>query len=84
MSFRRAFIAFALGLGVPSAALAQEARQIDVGYEITIAGIAGFRIDATIRFNGTSYDVQSTTFKEGMLKAVTMNYFGRNRAWQSK
>jgi len=35
MSFRRAFIGFALGLVVPGAALAQEARQIELGYEIT-------------------------------------------------
>ena len=45
MSFRRAFIGFALGLAVPGAALAQEARQIELGYEITFAGISGFRID---------------------------------------
>ena len=81
MSFRRAFMAFALSLAVPAAALAQDARRIEIGYEITFGGIAGFRIDATIRFNGTTYDVESTTFKEGMLKAVTMNYVGRNRAW---
>jgi hypothetical protein len=44
-------------------------------------GISGFRIDVTARFNGSNYDVETSTFKEGMLKAVTMNYFGRNRAW---
>ena len=81
MSFRRAFIAFALTLAAPAAAWAQDARHVELGYEITFGGIAGFRIDATIRFNGTNYDVESTTFKEGMLKAVTMNYVGRNRAW---
>jgi hypothetical protein len=52
-----------------------------VGYEITFAGFTGFRIDVTARFNGQTYDVETSTFKEGMLKAVTMNYFGRNRAW---
>ena len=81
MSFRRAFIGFALGLAVPGAALAQEARQIELGYEITFAGISGFRIDVTARFNGMTYDVESSTFKVGTLKAMTMNYVGRNRAW---
>ena len=81
MSFRRALIAFALSFGVPAAATAQDARQVDIGYEITFAGFAGFRIDVTARFDGASYDVESRTFKEGMLKAVTMNYDGRNRAW---
>jgi hypothetical protein len=81
MSFRRAFIALAACLAAPAAAQGQQARQIDIGYEITFAGITGFRIDVTARFNGTSYDVETSTFKEGVLKAVTMNYFGRNRAW---
>ena len=81
MSFRRAFTAFAVSLTVPAAAMAQEARQIELGYEITFAGISGFRIDVTARFNGTTYDVESSTFKVGTLKAMTMNYVGRNRAW---
>ncbi len=81
MSFRRAFTAFAVSLTVPAAAMAQEARQIELGYEITFAGISGFRIDVTARFNGTTYDVESNTFKVGTLKAMTMNYVGRNRAW---
>src|SRR5258708_12856315 len=80
MSFRRAFIAFAASLAVPAVALAQDARQIELGYEITFAGISGFRIDVTARFNGTTYDVESNTFKVGTLKAMTMNYVGRNRA----
>ena len=73
------------GMGVDRllhlAAGAQDARQVDISYEITFAGISGFRIDVTARFNGTTYDVQTKTFKEGMLKAVTMNYVGLNRAW---
>ena len=81
MSFRRAFIAIALGTALPAAAFGQDSRQVEIGYEITFAGFTGFRIDVTARFNGTSYDVESSTFKEGMLKAITMNYFGRNRAW---
>ena len=82
MSFRRALFAFALSVGLPAAALGQDARQVDIGYEITFAGFAGFRIDVTARFDGASYDVESRTFKEGTLKAVTMHYDGRNRAWQ--
>jgi len=81
MSFRRAIIALVASAAAVPLAAAQEARQVDIAYEITFGGIAGFRIDVTARFDGTSYDVESTTFKEGMLKAVTMNYFGRNRAW---
>jgi hypothetical protein len=81
MSFRRAFIAFAVSLGMPAVALAQDARQIEIGYEITFAGVAGFRIDVVARFNGATYNVESSTYKEGTLKALTMNYVGRNRAW---
>jgi len=81
MRFRRAFIVLAACLTPPAVAAAQDARQVDIAYEITFAGIAGFRIDVTARFNGSNYDVETSTFKEGMLKAVTMNYFGRNRAW---
>ena len=66
---------------MPAVALAQDARQVEIGYEITFAGVAGFRIDVIARFNGATYDVETSTFKEGMLKAVTMNYVGRNRAW---
>ena len=81
MRFRRAIIVlFASVLAVPLAA-AQEARKVEIAYEITFGGIAGFRIDVTARFNGTTYDVETSTFKEGTLKALTMNYFGRNRAW---
>ena len=81
MSFRRAFIALIAVLAAPVAAEAQDARQVDIGYEITFAGFAGFRIDVTARIDGSRYDVETSTFKEGMLKAITMNYFGRNRAW---
>jgi hypothetical protein len=65
---------------VPLAA-AQDARQIDIGYEITFAGFAGFRLDVTARIDGQRYDVETSAFKEGILKAITMNYIGRNRAW---
>jgi hypothetical protein len=81
MRFRRAFIGLAALLSLPAVAAAQGARKVEISYEITFGGISGFRIDVTARFNGSQYDVESSTFKEGMLKAVTMNYFGRNRAW---
>jgi hypothetical protein len=74
---------------VPGVAAAQSAaqstalgaRQVDIAYEITFAGLSGFRIDLTAKFNGSSYDIESRTFKEGILRAVTMHYDGRNRAW---
>ncbi len=81
MRFRKALAAIALSVAAPAVATAQDARQVDIAYEITFAGLSGFRIDVTAKFNGTSYDVESRTFKEGILKAVTMNYEGRNRAW---
>jgi hypothetical protein len=81
MSFRRALLTFALGAAAPVAALAQDARQVDIGYEITYAGLTGFRIDLTARFDGSKYDVQSRTFKEGLIRAITIHYDGRNRAW---
>jgi hypothetical protein len=81
MSFRTALLGFALSLAASSAAAAQDARQVDIGYEITYLGMAGFRIDLTARFGGGRYDIETSTFKNGVLKAVTMNYAGRNRAW---
>jgi Protein of unknown function (DUF3108) len=83
MSFRRALMAFALCATAPMAASAADGRVIQGGYEITFAGFSGFRIDFTARFDGNRYDVESHTFKEGVLKAVTMNYQVRNRAWGS-
>ena len=84
MSFRRALAAIVLSVAAPAAASAQgasDARQVDIAYEITFAGLSGFRIDLTARFNGPNYDIESRTFKEGVLRAVTMHYDGRNRAW---
>ena len=86
MSFRRALLVFALCATAPAvawapAARAQEARLIEGGYEITFAGFSGFRIDFKGSFDDGHYDFESRTYKEGMLKAVTMHYEGRNRAW---
>ena len=84
MSFRRALAAIVLSVAAPAAASAQgasDARQVDIAYEITFAGLSGFRIDLTAKFNGPNYDIESRTFKEGVLRAVTMHYDGRNRAW---
>lgn len=89
MRFRRALAAIVLSTAVPGVAAAQSAaqstalgaRQVDIAYEITFAGLSGFRIDLTAKFNGSSYDIESRTFKEGILRAVTMHYDGRNRAW---
>jgi hypothetical protein len=65
----------------PASASAQEARQVEIGYAITYLGFTGFRIDFTGRFDNGRYDVQSHVFKEGLIKAVTIGYEGRNRAW---
>ncbi len=81
MRFRRAIVAFALGAALPSTALAETGRMVEIGYDITFAGFSGFRIDLAARFNGTGYDVQTRTFKEGLLRALTIRYEGRNRAW---
>lgn len=89
MRFRRALAAIVLSTAVPGVAAAQSAaqstalgaRQVDIAYEITFAGLSGFRVDLTAKFNGSNYDIESRTFKEGILRAVTMHYDGRNRAW---
>ena len=82
MSFRRALLT-ALGLcaAASTPTRAQDARLVEAGYEITFAGFTGFHIDFTGRFIGNSYDAQSHAFKEGTMKALTMHYEGRNRAW---
>ena len=84
MRFRRALVVFVACLVTPQIAPAQApgaARQVDIGYEITFAGLSGFRVDVTAKIDGNRYDVETNTFKEGMLRAVTMHYVGRNRAW---
>jgi hypothetical protein len=82
MTFLRALLAFALCGAVPTVATAQEAREVEVGYAITYLGFTGFRIDFKARFDDDHrYDIQSHTFKEGLIKAITINYEGRNRAW---
>jgi len=85
MRFRRALAAIAFSVAAPAGASAQTApqtaRQVDIAYEITFAGLSGFRIDLTAKFNGSNYDIESRTFKEGVMRAVTMHYDGRNRAW---
>src|SRR5688572_2455380 len=81
MSFRRALLGFAVCCAAPTLAMAQQARKVEVSYDITFLGFTGFRIDFSGVFTGTSYDVQSHTFKEGMMRALTIHYDGRNRAW---
>ena len=81
MSFRRALLAFALCAMAPATSWAEDGRLIEGGYEITFAGFSGFRIDFKGSFDGNRYDFESRTFKEGVLKAITMHYEGRNRAW---
>jgi hypothetical protein len=85
MKIGRAFAAFAwcggaLWAGVPTTAAAQNSFEVEIGYAITYLGFTGFRIDFAGRFDGSSYDADSHTFKEGLIKAVTINYEGRNRA----
>src|SRR3954471_10378800 len=80
MSFRRALVGLALCCAAPNSVMAQQARLVEASYDITFLGFTGFRIDFSGVFNGTSYDVQSHTFKEGMMRAVTIHYDGRNRA----
>jgi hypothetical protein len=81
MSFRRALLGFSLCCAAPGIAFAQQARQVEISYDITFLGFTGFRIDFNGTFTGNRYDVQSHTFKEGMMRAVTIHYDGRNRAW---
>jgi len=81
MSFRRALVGLSLCCAAPAIAVAQQARQVDVSYDITFLGFTGFRIDFNGTFTGAHYDVQSHTFKEGMMRAMTIQYDGQNRAW---
>ena len=83
MSFRPTLLVILLSLTAPAAASAQQVqpRMIELGYEITFAGFAGFRMDVAARVDGQSYDVESSTYKEGVLRALTIHYVGRNRAW---
>ena len=81
MSFRRAILGAALCCAATTAAPAQTTRQIEGAYEITFAGFAGFRINFTAKYTGDRYEVDSHVFKEGVLKAITLHYEGRNKAW---
>src|SRR5438445_464615 len=67
MSFRRALFAFALSVSAPAAAFAQEARQVDIGYEITFAGFAGdAACDRTIQTNDGKRRIDIMIHKIGM------------------
>ncbi len=79
MSFRTALATLALCCAAPSA-FGQTTRQIQAGYEITFVGMTGFRIDFTAKYAGNRYDIESHVYKEGILKALTLQYEGRNRA----
>ncbi len=81
MSFRRAILGAALCCAANTAAPAQTTRQIEGAYEITFAGFRGFRIDFTAKYTGNRYEFDSHVFKEGILKAITLQYEGRNKAW---
>src|SRR5258708_8171933 len=82
MSFRRALLtALALCAAASAPTRALYFFKQKAAYEITFAGFTGFHIDFTGRFIGNSYDAQSHAFKEGTMKALTMHYEGRNRAW---
>src|SRR5260221_12566142 len=84
MSFRRALLtALALCAAASAPTRAFFFFKQKTAYEITFAGFTGFHIDFTGRFIGNSYDAQSHAFKEGTMKALTMHYEGRNRAWGS-
>ena len=84
MSFRRALLtALALCTAATAPAKAQDARLVEAGYEISFAGFTGFHLDFTGRFAGNSYDAESHAFKQGVMKALTIHYEGRNRAWGS-
>jgi hypothetical protein len=80
MSLRRVVLSVAL-CTTPVGAFAQQARLIELGYEISFAGLPGFRVDIAAKIDGDTYDIESHTFKEGLIRAVTMHYVGRNRAW---
>lgn len=54
---------------------------IEGSYEISFVGISGFRIDFTAHLDGDRYDVDSHSYKVGVMKAVTLHYEGLNRAW---
>jgi len=82
MTFRRVVLAGIVWCSaLPGLAHAQSAREVDIGYALTYLTFTGFRIDFRGRFDGQRYDVESHTFKEGLIKAVTINYEGKNRAW---
>jgi hypothetical protein len=83
MTFRKALSGFALCAMAPAAGWADDGRMIEGSYEITFAGLSGFRLDFSLRLDGTSYDAESHAFKVGVLKAITLAYEGRNRAWGS-
>ena len=68
MSFRRALLGFALCCAAPPWRWPSRRAQIEVSYEITFAGLTGFRIDFTAKFAGNRYDVQSHTSRKACCK----------------
>lgn len=63
------------------AVAAEEPRQVEAAYEVTLAGLAGLRVEFRAQFDGARYDIQTHSFKQGVLRALTAHFEGYNRAW---
>lgn len=60
---------------------AQEPRRLETVYEVTVAGLAGLRVELKAQFGASGYEVESRAFKVGVLRALTPRYEGFSRAW---
>ena len=79
---RRPLVATLLLVALPCAASqAQDAHKIGLVYEVSVAGLAGLRVEVDARFDGVAYDVESRAYKVGVLQTLTSRYEGHTRAW---
>ncbi len=77
-----AFLAAGLAAteGLPAVAQPREAVAIDLGYDVRVGGLRAFSTSSQIRLDGSTYVVDASFHKEGVVAALTQTFNGRNRA----
>lgn len=70
----------ALGLGAAPALAAPPAEQVELRYDITVAGISGLRVDVTGQVLPDRYEARTQIRNQGLLGALAGTYRAQNAA----
>ena len=64
----------------PAPARPPETRAVQIDYHVHVIGLKTFTIESMLRIDGDRYQFDVTLRNEGLLRAVTASFEGRNRA----